>query len=221
MKIQAVLFDIDGTLVDSNDAHVSAWQEAIAGVGVSLDRETIHGQVGKGADNLLPALLPHADETVREQARKAHADIFKQRYMPRVEPFAHAHDLLARVKQSGRRVVLASSASQEELDHYLGLLDARALVSATTSADDVAHTKPAPDIFACALSKVPPVGADAAVVVGDSPYDMEGARKCRIAPVGLRSGKFGDGVLREAGASALYDDVAALLAQYDTSPLAQ
>ena len=116
-------------------------------------------------------------------------------------------------------MVLASSASKAELEHYLDLLNVRDLVSATTSADDVEHTKPAPDIFAAALAKVAPLEAGNVIVVGDTPYDIQAAAKCGISTSGLRSGKFSDEALLEAGSVALYDDVAALLAEYDESPL--
>jgi HAD superfamily hydrolase (TIGR01509 family) len=220
MAIRAVLFDIDGTLVDSNDMHVLAWEEAFASVGASFDRQVIHSQIGKGTDMLVPTLLPDADKAMQEKLGEAHAHVFKTKFLPEVTPFAMARDLLARVHAAGQTVVLASSASAEELDHYLGLLDARDLVGATTSADDVANTKPAPDIFATALRKVAPLSPDEVIVVGDTPYDVEAAVKCGISTVALRSGKFPDEQLRDAGAVALYDDVAALLADLDHSPLA-
>ena len=219
MPLKAVLFDIDGTLVDSNDMHVLAWEEAFAGIGASFDRQVIHDQIGKGTDMLVPTLLPDADEATQERLGKAHGDVFKARFLGQVKPFAGAHDLLAAVHAAGRTVVLASSASAEELDHYLGLLDARGLVGATTSADDVERTKPAPDIFATALRKVAPLRADEAIAVGDTPYDVEAAAKCGIATVALRSGKFSDEALRGAGAVALYDGTADLLAGLDHSPL--
>lgn len=220
MPIQAVLFDIDGTLVDSNDFHVRAWDEAFREAGHAFDPQTIHDQIGKGADMLLPTLLPGLDEEAEGALASRHGEIFKQRYLAQVEPFRGARDLLARVHHAGRRVVLASSASKGELEHYLDLLDARALVSASTSADDVERTKPAPDIFAEALRKVAPLRPDDVIVVGDTPYDVEAAGKCGIRTVALRSGKFPDGALEKAGAIAIYDDAAALLAGYDQSPLA-
>jgi len=214
-----VLFDIDGTLVDSNDLHVLAWEEGFATIGVKFDRQTIHDQIGKGTDMLVPSLLPNADGATQEKLGKAQGDVFKTKFLDQVKPFPGAHDLLARVHAAGQTVVLASSASSEELDHYIGLLDARNLVGATTSADDVEKTKPAPDIFATALKKVAPISADEAIVVGDTPYDIEAAGKCGIAAVAVRSGGFPDDALLKAGAIALYDDVAALLADYDRSPL--
>jgi membrane protein len=221
MAIKAVLFDIDGTLVDSNDFHVRAWDEAFRAAGHQFDQQTLHDQIGKGTDMLVPALLPHLDEGSGAALGERHGQIFKERFLDRVQPFQGARELLIRVRDAGQRVVLASSASKGELEHYLDLLDARDFVSASTSADDVASTKPAPDIFATALGRVAPLGPDEAVVVGDTPYDVEAAGKCGIRTVALRSGKFPDEKLHKAGAIAIYDDAAALLADYDRSPLAQ
>jgi HAD superfamily hydrolase (TIGR01509 family) len=220
MPIRAVLFDIDGTLVDSNDMHVIAWEEAFATIGAKFDRQVIHDQIGKGTDMLVPTLLPHADAEMQEKLGDAHGAVFKGRFISQVVPFPGARELLSRVHAAGQAVVLASSATAEELDHYLDLLDARELVEATTSADDVENTKPAPDIFASALKKVAPLSADEVIVVGDTPYDVEAALKCGIKAIAVRSGKFSDDVLLEAGAIALYDDVASLLADFDHSPIA-
>lgn len=219
MAIKAILFDIDGTLVDSNDQHVLAWEEAFQGVGATFERQVIHDQIGKGTDMLVPTLLPEAGEAAQEKLGDAHGKVFKSKFLAGVKPFDGAHDLLMRAHEAGQKVVLASSASKAELDHYLDLLDVRDLVTATTSGDDVANTKPAPDIFATALKKIAPLKADEVIVVGDTPYDIEAAAKCGIVAIGLRSGKFSDQALQEAGAVALYDDVAALLADYDGSPL--
>jgi membrane protein len=220
MAITAVLFDIDGTLVDSNDHHVLAWKEAFAGIGARFDRQVIHDQIGKGTDMLVPTLLPDLDEEAQERLGKAHGDAFKARYLAEVKPFPGARDLLVRTHAAGLRVMLASSASKDELDHYLDLLDARELVSETTSADDVERTKPAPDIFATALDKIGSPPADEVIVIGDTPYDVEAAGKCGVAAIAVRSGGFGDDVLTRAGAVAIHDDVAALLRDYDRSPLA-
>lgn len=221
MLLKAIFFDIDGTLVDSNDMHVLAWEESFASLGFHFDRVTIHNQIGKGTDMLVPALIPDVDDETQAALGKAHSTAFKGKFLSQVEPFPGAHDLLARVHGSGRQVVLASSASADELEHYLDLLDARSIVGASTSADDVEHTKPAPDIFATALKKVAPLSADQVIVVGDTPYDIEAAANCRIATVALRSGKFSDYALSRAGAVGLYDNVAALLREFDSSPLAQ
>lgn len=221
MQIKAILFDIDGTLIDSNDMHVIAWEEAFASIGATFDRQVLHDQIGKGTDMLVPSLLPDLDEDAQEKLGEMHGTIFKARFLHQAKPFAGAHDVLAHVHAAGQQVVLASSASQEELDYYLDLLDARDLVTASTSSDDVEQTKPAPDIFSTALKKLSGVAAHEAIVVGDTPYDIEAARKCGIATIAVRSGKFADDVLLKAGALSLYDDVAALLADYAGSPLAR
>jgi len=219
VAITAIFFDIDGTLIDSNDQHVTAWQEALAAAGASFSRQAIHDQIGKGADMLLPALLPDLDEAARKELADARGKLFKDRLLSDVKPFPLAHELLRHAAQAGQPVVLASSASREEVDHHLDLLDAHRIVSFTTSADDVEHSKPAPDIFAHALKKVAPLGPDEVLVVGDTPYDVTAAQGCGIAAIGLRSGQFPDEALRDAGAIALYDDAAALLTGYDGSPL--
>ena len=220
MTVRAVLFDIDGTLADSNELHVRAWLEAFQARGLETTPEAVHAQIGKGADLLVPALVPGADDKLAEALGEEHGAIFKAKYLGRVKPFSGAHDLLAQTKVSGRRVVLASSASKAELDHYVRLLRAEDIVDAGTSVDDVETSKPAPDIFAVALKRVG-VRADEAAAVGDSPYDVEAAGKCGVATVALRSGGFSDEALLEAGATALYDDAASLLAAFDASPLAK
>jgi membrane protein len=219
MPIKAIFFDIDGTLVDSNDLHVRAWQAAFAGIGETFDDQVVHDQIGKGTDMLVPTLLPDLDEAAQEKLGDAHGAIFKDKYLDEARPFAGAHDLLAHAQAQGQKVLLASSASGSELDHYLDLLDARALVAATTSGDDVERTKPAPDIFAVALDGLPGIAAHEVIVVGDTPYDIAAAGKIGIRTVALRSGGFSDAAL--ADAVALYDDAAALLADYAASPLAR
>lgn len=216
---EAVLFDLDGTLVDSNELHVDAWHRVFAQAGHDIPKDRIRSQIGKGGDKLVPALLPDVEEGEQKGLSKAHGELFKSRYIVRVRPFPGARVLLARVAEAGIKVVFASSASAEELDHYLGLLQARDLVDASTTIDDVAQSKPAPDIFATALKKAR-VSADAALVVGDSPFDMESAGQAGIAAIAVRSGGFDDGALTEAGARAIYDDAADLLARYDGSVLA-
>lgn len=219
MQIRAILFDIDGTLVDSNDMHVLAWEEAFAGIGVTFDRSVIHDQIGKGGDMLIPTLLPDLDEDQQEKLAEDEGRIFKNKFLQKAQPFPKAHELLAHAHARGQKLVLASSSPQEQLDHYLELLDARELITATTSSGDVEKTKPAPDIFSTALGKLPGITAKEAMVIGDTPYDIEAARKCGMATIAVRSGGFPDEVLKEAGAIAIYDDVAALLEKYDSSPL--
>jgi membrane protein len=215
-RIETVLFDLDGTLVDSNGFHVEAWHAAFVEAGHAVDRDAIRGQIGKGGDLLVPALLPALAPKDRERLAARQGELFKARYRDRVRPFPGAADLVRRVAASGRRVVLASSASSEDLAHYQRLLAIADVVDATVSKDDVATSKPAGDIFAAALAKAG-VAPDRAIVIGDTPYDITAAQRCGVAAVAVRSGGFDEAALR--GAVARYDDVAALLRRFAASPL--
>ncbi len=215
--IKAILFDVDGTLIDSNHLHAAAWREAFLHFGVDLPLDRIRSQIGKGGDNLIPALLP-ADlaEAKQEEIENYRGDLFKRDYLPRVVPFPGVRDLFERIAADGRKIVLASSAKEDELNYHLGLIGAEDLVSGSTSADDVEHSKPDPDIFAAALAKAG-VEAGQALVVGDTPYDMQAAAKLGIRTLGFRCGGFPEEALRGAGAAELYDGPADLLARYEAS----
>ena len=219
MPKTAILFDIDGTLVDSNDAHVAAWNEAFRQHDYEFDAATIHEQIGKGADNLLPTMIPDAPQQVVQAIENAHAEVYKRDYLDRVRPFPGARELLIRTRDAGKKVVLASSASRAELDHYVDLLDAADIIHAATSKDDVAHSKPCPDIFIAAADQA---GADPweALVVGDTPYDIIAARRSGIDTIALRSGRFPEEELTREKPVALYDGVGELLEKFDNSPIA-
>ncbi len=218
MHKQAILFDIDGTLVDSNDAHVEAWWRAFAAEGHEIARWAIHEQIGKGADNLLPSLLPDSPDDVRDRLARAHGDIYKGEYLPRVQPFPGAREILVKAVASGQKVVLASSASREELDHYVQLLHAGDLLTATTSKDEVEHSKPSADIFASALERTGHAAQDA-IVIGDTPYDMAAARGAGVDAIAVLSGGFSEETLRACAPVAVYDNVGEILAHYESSPL--
>lgn len=219
MPIKALLLDIDGTLVDSNEQHVSAWDDAFRQFRYEFDRQAIHDQVGKGGDNLVPALIPEVTADEVEKLSHAEGEAFKTRYRDGVRPFPGARGLIERARADGLAVVLASSASREELDYWVELLDVGRLVTGTTSRDDVEHSKPAPDIFRAALDRIAPVQSWEAVVIGDTPYDLQAARKNAIGTIAVRSGGFPDESLRPHSPLAIYDDVAALLADYEASPI--
>jgi len=217
-RIAAALFDIDGTLVDSNDFHVHAWREAFAESGYDFAPDVIHRQIGKGADQLIPSLVPGASDETGPGKRigEMHGEIFKDRYLGQVRPFPEASALIRDLATAGVKVVLASSASGEELDHYVKLLDIGDVITAHTSGDDVERTKPAGDIFAAALKKIPSIAPDQAVVVGDTPYDVIAALRCGVATIALLSGGFEEAWLRESGAMIVHQDVAALRAFWST-----
>ena len=217
-RITTLLFDIDGTLVDSNDFHVQAWLEVFRNAGHDFSAEIVHGQIGKGGDNLLPALLPDLSEEEQERIAQGHGPAYRDKYMGRVRPFPGARDLLVRGKEEGFTVALATSANPEELDHYVELLDARELIDLTTSKGDVEATKPAPDIFAAAVDKAG-IRPQEALVIGDTPYDVLAANRAGVQAIGLLSGGFSEEDLRAAGAIAVYQGAADLLAHWDGSPI--
>jgi membrane protein len=219
LAIEAVLFDIDGTLVDSNEQHVNAWAFAFREEGYPQERDDIRNQIGKGGYLLVPALLPDADDAVCERIASRHGDHFKDMYLDHVRAFEDASAIVAKVHATGRKVVLASSAKRKELEHYVALLDVGHCLSATTSIDDVEASKPEPDIFGAALTKIA-VAPSSALVVGDTPYDVEAATRAGIAAIGVTSGPFDETRLKDAGAIAIFADVAELLAQFNHSPLA-
>lgn len=218
--IKAVLFDLDGTLIDSNDLHVKVWHRVFSEAGHEIEPAAIHGQIGKGGDNLVPALLPALSDSEQKALADEHGRLFKQMFMDQAKPFPGASELLRRVHDGGRKVVLASSASEAELKHYTELLGVTDIVAAATSIDDVGTSKPAPDIFAVALQKVG-VAAAEAVAVGDTPYDVISAGKAGAGTIALLSGGFSQSALREAGADTIYDDVADLLKGYGGSALSR
>jgi membrane protein len=218
MPKQAILLDIDGTLVDSNDAHVEAWRQAFRQHGYDFEPAEIHEQIGKGSDNLLPTMTPDAPEQVRDALDHAHGEIYKRDFLPNVRPFPGARDLLVKARDAGKAVVLATSASRAELDHYVQLLDAADIIHGATSKDDVAHSKPCPDIFEAAVQEAG-VAASEAVVIGDTPYDIVAARRSGVDAIAVRSGGFPEAELAAERPVAIYDDVAALLAGFDRSPI--
>lgn len=217
--IKAVLFDIDGTLIDSNELHVTAWHQVFAEAGHPMEPSAIRAQIGKGGDNLVPALLPHVSASEQKALADEHGRLFKQVFLGQAQPFPDARRLIERVRGDGRQVVLASSASKDELRYYVELLDIDEMVDATTSIDDVSTSKPAPDIFASALKKAG-VGAHEALAVGDTPYDVLSAGKAGMNTIAVLSGGFSHADLERAGAMAIYSDVADLLVHYARSPLA-
>ena len=211
--IGAILFDVDGTLVDTNDLHAACWREAFRHFNIDLPLQQIRDQIGKGGDNLIPSLLP-ADivERLQEEIEEFRSDLFRRSYLPKTRPFPGVCDLLRRLNESGTRIVLATSSRQEELDFHLDRIGCREFVTAATSRDDVNHSKPCGDIFEAALGKLAPAAPERAVVVGDTPWDIQAARRLGLPAVAVRCGGFPDEDL--AGASAVYDGPQELAARY-------
>jgi HAD superfamily hydrolase (TIGR01549 family) len=220
--IKAVIFDVDGTLVDSVDLHARAWQEAFAHFGKHFDFERVRYQIGKGGDQLMPVFLSEEElDEFGEELEEYRGELFKREYLPRVKAFPAVRELFRRVKDEGLRIALASSAKADELKTYKKLADIEDLVEEETSADDAEKSKPHPDIFEAALEQLGDVQPSETVVVGDTPYDAQAAGKAGLKTIGLLSGGFPEEDLRAAGCDPVYRDAADLLANFDTSPLAK
>jgi HAD superfamily hydrolase (TIGR01549 family) len=219
--VKAVIFDIDGTLVDSVDLHARAWQEAFAHFGKQFPFEKIRYQIGKGGDQLLPVFLSEREiEEFGDELTEYRGELFKREYMPRVVAFPRVRELFERIRRDGKRIALASSAKKEELTEYKRIANIEDLVEDEASADDAEKSKPHPDIFEAALEGLGDVQPSEAIVVGDTPYDAEAAGKAGLKTIGFLSGGFPEEDLRAAGCARIYRDAADLLANYDTSGLA-
>ena len=213
MDEHAVIFDVDGTLVDSNDAHAAAWQDVLREFGIERDFAAIRRLIGMGGDKLLPTLTGISVDS--DQGRpivERRARHFHERYLPKLRAFPDVRALLARIVRDGLRLGVASSAKKDELEPLLEIADVADLIHRQTSSDDVESSKPDPDALHAALAKLR-VPADAAVMVGDTPYDVEAAARAGMPSIAVRCGGWGDGDL--AGARAIYDGPSDLLAHYD------
>jgi HAD superfamily hydrolase (TIGR01509 family) len=214
-----VLLDVDGTLVDSNDSHAHAWLAALAEAGVSADFATVRRLIGKGGDKLLPEVAGiTADSTKGMAISKRRGEIFQKVHLPKLRPFPGTKELLARMKNEGLQLAVASSSKEDELDGLLRVCRADEFIQASTSSDDARNSKPDPEIIHAALNRLghPP---DRVILLGDTPYDVEASLKAGIRVVALRCGGWGDADL--CGAIQVYDDPADLLAGFEKSPFAQ
>lgn len=217
-KPVGVLFDIDGTLVDTTYLHTVSWWEALRRAGHDVPMFLIHRSIGMGSDKLLDQLLgPERDKSGDSTMRETHDRLFAG-YWDRLRPLPAAGDLLRACAARGLRVVLASSAAEHELKALLATLDADEVITSATSSAEAQESKPAPDILMAALKKSG-LTPDRVVFVGDAVWDVAAAGRLGIACIGLTCGGTSQGELTDAGAIAVYEDPAALLAALDSSPL--
>lgn len=218
---KAVIFDVDGTLIDSVPQHAKAWQDAFRDFGHDVPFEEVRRQIGKGSDHLLPVFLSEAELKEKGEALEKHrSKILKERYLPTIEGLAQVRALIQRLQSDGKQLALASSAKGDELTTYKKIADITDLIATETSSDDAEESKPSPDIFEAALKRLDGIAAEDAIVVGDTPYDAEAASKAGMRTIGLLSGGWSADELRQAGCIATYNDPADLFAHYDSSPLA-
>ena len=219
--IEALLSDIDGTLVDSNALHAEAWRRTFEHFNIQVGFGEAWSQIGKGGDKLIPVFVRDVDrERLTKQIESLRKEIFHRDYMPRIVSFAKSRELLAKVKESGIKVVLATSSDKEDVTTYERIIRIEDLIDAVASGSDAKESKPEPDIFAVALKKIN-LGADRAVALGDTPYDAEAAGKLGIRVIGLTCGGWKRDDLRDAGCVEVYQDPADLLLHFADSLFAR
>ena len=213
---KAAILDIDGTLVDTNYHHAIAWYRAFRQNEVILPIWRIHRHIGMGGDQLVEALGGEQLEEEKGDEIRAAESVLYGELMSEAEPLEGARGLIEDLKQRDHAVVLASSAKEHEVDHYLDLLDARELADGWTTSDDVEATKPEPDLVVAAVEKA---GGGEAVMVGDSTWDCKAAKRCGVETVALLTGGFSEQELREAGATTVFESLEALIEGLDQTPL--
>jgi HAD superfamily hydrolase (TIGR01509 family) len=207
MARPAAILDVDGTLVDTNYQHALAWYRAFRQHGVVLPIWRIHRHIGMGGDQLVASLVSEAfDAEQGDDVRTAEKALYLS-LIVEVQPLEGARELITDLRERGHAVVLASSAKAQEVDHYLDLLDAREIVDGWTTSADVQATKPEPDLVAAAVEKA---GGGDAVMVGDSTWDCESAKRAGLKTIGVMMGGFSEGELRDAGAACVFDSLVAL-----------
>ena len=208
-----VLLDVDGTLVDSNDAHAHAWVQAFADAGIAVEFARVRRCIGMGGDKLMPEVSGISEDSEQGQTiAKRRGEIFKSVWLPRLAPFRDAERFVAALKARGLTVVAASSAKEDELRPLLRIAGAASLLDDATSSDDADASKPDPDIIVAALGRARAEPADA-LMIGDTPYDVEAATRAGVRVVGFRCGGWSDDDLR--GTVAVYDGPWDLVARLD------
>lgn len=215
-KVEGVLLDVDGTLIDSNDAHARSWSEALKEFGREIPPEKIRPLIGMGGDKLLPQLLGvDAESETGRKFSERRGTMFRERYVPTLRQTPGAKDLIQRFRKEGFTMVIATSAAEEELEAMLKQVGLDDLIPRKTSSDDADRSKPDPDIIRAALDKGK-VAPDAAILLGDTPYDIEAAARAGVDTVAFLTGGWDAESLD--GAIAVYEDPADLLRRFTSSP---
>jgi HAD superfamily hydrolase (TIGR01509 family) len=214
--ITSVLLDLDGTLVDSNDAHAMSWMEALRTYSISVTFPQVREKIGMGADQLLPSLGIFPENPHAHEIQEKRGDIFRQRYLPSIRPFPGAKELVEHLMRQGFKLVVATSSSQRDLDEILRQTGLDDLLKNSTSAKDAAYSKPEPDIIQAALQKVHATAREA-LMIGDTPYDIYSARRAGVDTIAFTCGGSSPQDLRDA--IAIYEGPQELLKAFRKSPL--
>jgi beta-phosphoglucomutase-like phosphatase (HAD superfamily) len=215
--VNAVIFDVDGTLIDSVDFHARAWAEAFAKFGRPVQFEKVRGQIGKGGDNLMP-VFPNEQQidAFGEDLEAFRGDLFKKHYLKLLRPFSGVRALFQRLVADDIKIALASSAKPDELQKYKRIAEIEDLLEAETSSEDAETSKPAPDIFQAAVKELGRVQHKKILVFGDTPFDAQAAVKAGLHCAGVLCGGFSARSLNAAGCIALYRSPSNILVNYDT-----
>lgn len=218
-RLTGCLLDIDGTLIDSNDAHARSWVDVFRDAGFAVSFDQVRPLIGMGGDKLVKALtgldVEHGHGKALAERRGKH---FQRNYLPRLRAFPGARELVARIKWEDVRIVIATSAQAEELEGLLEQAGLPELIDRSTTSDDAEQSKPDPDIVMAALARGK-LSPDEAVLLGDTPYDIEAGGRAGVATIAFRCGGWWSDAELDA-ALAIYDGPAALARDYDNSPLA-
>lgn len=219
MALKAVILDVDGTLIDSNDAHAQAWVDAGKEFGYDIPFDRVRWLIGMGGDHVLPKLTGLEEESKQGQhILDCRGEIFRQRYLSSLAPFPQVRELLERIEADGYRMVVASSASKDDLHALLEQAGVADLLEKTTSADDAERSKPAPDIVEAALARAA-CAPDEALMIGDTPYDVKAATHAGVQTLAVRCGGWSDEDLH--GAIQIFDAPAELYLRYTDSVLGE
>ena len=213
--LKGVIFDIDGTLVDSNDAHAESWADTFAQAGYDAPFAVVRPLIGMGADKLLPRTIGVSSESeIGKKVTELRSEIFRKQYLPRLRPLKGSRELVLRVRADGLKAIVATSAKDKQLKGLLEAAEVEDLMEEKATSSDAKRSKPDPDIVHAAIeeSKIPPTQL---LMIGDTPYDIEAAAKARVSTIAFRSGGWEDADLK--GAAEIYDGPADLLARYDSS----
>ena len=217
--LKGVIFDVDGTLVDSNDAHAESWVDTFAEAGYDVPFSAVRPLIGMGADKLLPRTIGVSNESeTGKRLISRRSEIFHDKYLPTLRPFSGTRELVQRVRSDGLKAIVATSAKDKELKELLKAATVQDLMEEKATASDAKRSKPDPDIVHAAVeeSKTPP---NQLLMIGDTPYDIEAAGKAGVRAIGFRSGGWSDADLK--GAVEIYDGPADLLAKYDSSIISE